>query len=218
MFVLRAIGSFIKLTHVFLIGYLCKQLTETTPRICLHTVAVELGFTLLAIFISKKHQFDFIQIPISLFLTYTLIPNNYSFLAGLFFFKIIYVFNAVGEVIDDLFSAPGNNFMRLGKISLSILRYTVVEYLFLGLVLLAYKLWTRNDPEGTLPEDYIILYKLIVTATTIGYGDITPKTKLQIEFFTYSIPFICASFVVYFNGVIPIMGEFIDWISGNSVT
>ena len=44
----------------------------------------------------------------------------------------------------------------------------------MGVVLLGYKLWTINDTEGELPEDYIILYKLIVTATTIGYGDITP--------------------------------------------
>lgn len=101
-------------------------------------------------------------------------------MAGIFFFKLVYVFNILGEIIDDLFNAPGNNLTRITKIALSILRYTLVEYLFLGLVILAYKLWTIGDSEGTLPEDYIILYKLIVTATTIGYGDYTPKTTYQI--------------------------------------
>jgi len=56
-----------------------------------------------------------------------------------------------------------------------------------------------------------------VTATTIGYGDICPKTKVQIAFFTYAIPFICSSFVIYFNAVIPILGDFIDFITGNYI-
>lgn len=55
-----------------------------------------------------------------------------------------------------------------------------------------------------------------MTATTIGYGDITPKTKHQITYFTYMIPFICASFVLYFNAVIPILTELTDLILGNS--
>ena len=57
----------------------------------------------------------------------------------------------------------------------------------------------------------------MVTATTIGYGDITPKTKWQTEFFTYSIPFMCASFVIYFNAAIPLLGELLDTICGNAI-
>ena len=36
--------------------------------------------------------------------------------------------------------------MRMLKILLNLFRYTLAEFLFLGLVLLAYKLWTLNDP------------------------------------------------------------------------
>lgn len=75
-----------------------------------------------------------------------------------------------------------------------------------------------GDSEGEVPEDYIILYQLIVTASTIGYGDITPKTKLQIYYFTYMIPFICASFVIYFNALIPVLSDFLDYLLGNTVT
>lgn len=206
MYILKFLASIIKLFHVFVITVFCKKLTEKTPGICAQGIMVELGLTFVSIIISKKHRFDVLQLPLSLFLSYQLLPNNYVFMAGIFFFKLVYIFNILGEVIDDLFSAPGNNLTRISKITLSIIRYTLVEYLFLGLVILGYKLWTRGDPEGELPEDYIILYKLIVTATTIGYGDFTPKTHYQIEYFTYAIPFICASFVIYFNAVIPTMG------------
>ena len=67
-------------------------------------------------------------------------------------------------------------------------------------------------------DDYLIFYTLIVTASTIGYGDITPKTKWQVEFLTYSIPFICASFVIFFNGAVPILGELIDVVSGTPIS
>jgi hypothetical protein len=203
---LKVFTSFFKLAHAFLITYICIKICNQTPQLSPHTVLLELAFTILSIFITKKHFLDVLQIVISLFLTYALIPSNYSFLVGLFFFKIIYVYNALGEAIEDIFSAPGNNVTRLLQIIVRLFRYTLVEYLFLGLILLGYKIWTIKDTEGTLPEDYIILYKLIVTATTIGYGDVTPKTKCQITYFTYFIPFICASFVLYFNAVIPIFG------------
>lgn len=153
---------------------------------------------------------------LSLNLTYALIPNNYSFVTGLYFLKIIFVHNCFGEAIEDLLESASNLLTRILKFVLSILRYTVVEYLFLGLVMLAYKVCTLGDKEGTLPEDYVILYKLIVTATTIGYGDVTPKTRLQIQFFTFAIPFICASFVLYFNAVIPVLGELTDFLTGNA--
>ena len=52
----------------------------------------------------------------------------------------------MGEAIDDLFSETGNSLTKITKIVLNLFRYTLAEYLFLGLVLLAYKLWTMNDP------------------------------------------------------------------------
>jgi len=174
--VLKVLASFLKLAHVTIITGICAQLSATTPVLCLETIGLEIGFTILSIIISRKHRFDILQLAISLCLSYTLIPNNYSFFSGLFFLKIIYVFNAMGEAIDDLFSVPGNSLTRLLKILLSLFRYTLTEYLFLGLSLLGYKLWTLGDPEGAIPEDYVTLYQLVVTATTIGYGDITPKT------------------------------------------
>ena len=143
---LKLIASAIKFAHTLLITYLCVQICTQKSKIQPQIILLEIGFTSLSLLISRKHFFDVLQVVISLFLTYSLIPNNYNFLVGLFFFKIIYVANVMGEVIEDLFASTGNNFTRLLKIFISVLRYTIVEYLFLGLVLLGYKVWTLNDP------------------------------------------------------------------------
>lgn len=51
---------------------------------------------MLNILISRRHFLDIFQIVLSLNLTYALIPNNYSFITGLYFFKIIFVYNSFG--------------------------------------------------------------------------------------------------------------------------
>lgn len=203
---LGILASYLKLSHIALIGYICHQICTPIPRLPYEVFFVELGLTLINILVSKRHFLDVFQIVLSLNLTYSLIPNNYSFITGLYFLKIIFVHNSFGEAIDTLLETANNSLTRIFKFVLIILRYTLVEFLFLGVVMLAYKVFTLGDTEGTLPEDYITLYQLIVTATTIGYGDITPKSKIQIQFFTYAIPFVCASFVLYFNAVIPVLG------------
>lgn len=203
---LGILASYLKLSHIALIGYICHKICTPIPRLPYEVFFVELGLTLINILVSKRHFLDVFQIVLSLNLTYSLIPNNYSFITGLYFLKIIFVHNSFGEAIDTLLETANNSLTRILKFVLIILRYTLVEFLFLGVVMLAYKVFTLGDAEGTLPEDYITLYQLIVTATTIGYGDITPKSKIQIQFFTYAIPFVCASFVLYFNAVIPVLG------------
>lgn len=65
-----------------------------------------------------------------------------------------------------------------------------------------YKIFTMNDPEDIpLPEDYQLYYQFMVTTTTIGYGDVCPKSRLQMIYFALAIPTICGSFVVYLNHV-----------------
>ena len=123
---LKLISSAIKFAHALLITYLCVQICSQKSRLCLQTILLEIGFTFISLFISRKHFLDILQLVISLFLSYSLIPNNYSFLVGVFFFKIIYVANALGEVVDDLFASTGNNLTKLLKIVISLLRYTIV--------------------------------------------------------------------------------------------
>jgi hypothetical protein len=54
---------------------------------------------------------------------------------------------------------------------------------------------------------------MIVTATTIGYGDVCPKSRIQMNFFTGAIPFILGSFAIYANNVNPLWEEFLSYIN-----
>lgn len=54
---------------------------------------------------------------------------------------------------------------------------------------------------------------MIVTATTIGYGDVCPKSRVQMMFFIGAIPFICGSFVIYGNHVNPLWDIFLSFLN-----
>lgn len=95
----------------------------------------------------------------------------------------------------------------------NIARYTICQYVFLGLVILAFKVSTLGDSEE-LPNDAALLYMMVVTASTVGYGDVTPKPGPQMTFLTYAIPAICISFVFYGNAVVPVISDLIDFLMG----
>lgn len=93
---LRILSAYIKIVHVLLVAYICVLTCDETPHVPLNLLLLEIGMTVIGILITKHHFLDISQIILSLTLTYSLIPNNYTFLTGLFFFKIIYVYNALG--------------------------------------------------------------------------------------------------------------------------
>lgn len=61
---------------------------------------------------------------------------------------------------------------------------------------------------------------------SVGYGDVTPRSDLQIVFFIFAIPVLCASFVVYINSLVdaftttflqeeeeePVAGKWFYWL------
>jgi hypothetical protein len=124
----------------------------------------------------------------------------------LFLFKIVYVNDILANAKGLIFSGDNCSFCRLGGILYNFVRFTIVEYLFLGIVIVAYKVvvMTFDKSNHPLPENYVLFYQMIVTATTIGYGDVCPKSRTQISFFIGAIPFICGSFVIYGNNVNPL--------------
>ena len=57
---------------------------------------------------------------------------------------------------------------------------------------------------------------MMVTATTIGYGDVCPKSRIQMNFFSCAIPFVLGSFIIYGNNVNPLWDEFLAFLKGPS--
>lgn len=78
------------------------------------------------ILVTKQHFLDVIQIVLTLNLSYSFFPNNYTFITGVYFLKIIFVYNAFGEAVEDLFASANNSLTRILKFVVSILRYTLV--------------------------------------------------------------------------------------------
>ncbi len=91
--------------------------------------------------------------------------------------------------------------------------------MFLGIVIMVYKVVVLYFDKSTqeLPENYVLFYQMMVTATTIGYGDVCPKSRIQMNFFIGAIPFICGSFVIYGNNVNPLWGDFLTYWNGLSL-
>lgn len=148
---LSILTAYIKLIHIALISYICFQICTPDPEISLQLFFLELALTVVNILITKQHFLDVLQIVLTLNLSYSFFPNNYTFITGFYFLKIIFVYNAFGEAVDDLFASASNSLTRILKFVVSILRYTLVEYLYLGLIMLGYKIFTLGDTEGSLP-------------------------------------------------------------------
>lgn len=133
----------------------------------------------------------------------------------------MYVNDVLGDTKKLIFSGDNCSFCQLGGIIYNFIRFTLVEYLFLGLIIAVYKLIiiTYDKSGENLPENYVLFYQMIVTATTIGYGDVCPKSRIQMNFFIGALPFICGSFVVYGNNVNPLWERFlVYWNSSNNYT
>jgi hypothetical protein len=143
------------------------------------------------------------------------LPIEVDWLPILFAAKILYVNDILSDAKRLFFSGDNCKFCRFGGILYNFVRFTLVEYLFLGVVILIYKAIVLHFDQSVseLPPNYVLFYQMIVTATTIGYGDVCPKSRIQMNFFTGAIPFILGSFVMYVNNVNPLWDEFLSYIN-----
>ncbi len=170
------ITSILKLFHsigIIYITFLLYEINRTLPALF---VGVELLLTLFIIFIDpKENGREWKQLFFSLSLVYALRLTELNVLRFLFLGKIFYVYHSLTEASQSLF--VGNwKFIRLGKVLFDLLKVTVVFYLFLGCLIVVYKYWAYlwTDPEKVL-STHQILYFFMITSSSIGFGDITPK-------------------------------------------
>lgn len=80
-----------------------------------------------------------------------------------------------------------------------------------GVFIIVYKYWAYlwTDPEKTL-STHQILYFFMVTSSSIGYGDITPKNKYQMYFLIAFIPILVIIFGQFFGQALGYFDEFIS--------
>lgn len=151
MRVLDIVGGYVKLAQVGVVVWICRLLCQEAHQLDLQLICLEVGLTILTLLVSRKHFLDVWQLLLTCALSYALIPNNYAFLTGFYFFKIAFVYNLLGEAIEDIFPNATTLPAQITSILLRIGRLTIVEYLFLGVGMLGYKLYTLGDKEGVLP-------------------------------------------------------------------
>ena len=101
------------------------------------------------------------------------------------------------------------------KVAFDLLRLLVVFYLTMGCMIVVYKYWVYlwADPEKVL-STHQIMYFFMITSSSIGYGDITPKNEYQMYFLIAFIPLLivifgqmCGQAVSYFTEFIAILRE-----------
>lgn len=164
--------------------------------------------TVIDVFLIKR-SFDLFPLLVSgvLFTSFLPpLPIDVDWIVILFVAKIVYINDILGDAKRLLFSGDNCAFCQVGSIIYNFVRFTVVEYLFLGVIIMIYKAIVLHFDQSVteLPENYVLFYQMIVAATTIGYGDVCPKSRIQMNFFIGAIPFVCGSFVVYINNVNPL--------------
>lgn len=118
----------------------------------------------------------------------------------LYLFKIAHVYNILGAIRRwPIFNRHG--LCRYYGFVYDLLTYTLILRLFIKAITMVYQ-HTCQSAEYPLPQAYMIMYQLVVTASTIGYGDVTPKSAQQILFITYSIPILCTAFAIYLHSIL----------------
>lgn len=86
----------------------------------------------------------------------------------------------------------------------------------LGFFIIIYKYWAYLwiDPEKTLAT-HQILYFFMVTSSSIGFGDITPKNQYQMYFLIAFIPILIVTFGQYFGQAVGYFNDFIAIVREN---
>ena len=160
--------NLLRLMHSLVIGYICAQIASGYD-IGVIVVGVEIGLTLLrGLFehglFSRNMR---LQLLGSLVLGYTLFPNRARFVSWVFFLKGIEAHKALKNLRNQSSILNNLSISKYLAFAFDVARFSLSQFIFFGFVCSVYKFFLdcRSDP---IPDPHVIVYQLVVTASTIG--------------------------------------------------
>lgn len=160
------VKNLLRIVHsIIIVGLIIKIITHEmcTPLL----FGVEVGLTLVRAVAERRimSRNTRVQIVASMVLGYMLFPNKARLLSWIFLVKGIEVHQALKKFRKEFFGALPS--LKYIAFVFDIIRFTISEYIFLGIVLMLYKFTTDCESEP-IPDNYVVMYQLAVTASTIG--------------------------------------------------
>lgn len=149
---IQTLLAYVQVVHVGIIIFLTLNLytypNQSYDLNLLDLTIAEIALTAIDVFLVRR-KLDIIPF----FLSFTLLSSHLTpgldWMVIFFLAKIVYVNGILADARKLLFSGDNCNFCQLGGIVYNFVRFTVVEYMFLGIVITIYKLVVINlDKSG----------------------------------------------------------------------
>lgn len=111
-----------------------------------------------------------IQILCTMTLGYIIFPNRLRYIGWIYLWNGIQFHRCLKSIRAEFFLFNGSPIKKYFAFVFDFIRFAANEYMFLGILMMVYK-FIADEKDHPLPENYAILYQLIVTASTIGNFD-----------------------------------------------
>ena len=159
------VKNILRIVHsIIIVGLIGRIINEElcTPLI----FGVEVGLTLFRALLERRlmARHTKVQIIASMGLGYIMFPNKAQYVSWIYLVKGIEVYQALRAFRKDFFSSP---VLKYAAFVFDVLRFTTCQFIFFAFVIVLYRFFTDCDSDP-LPENYVIMYQLAVTASTIG--------------------------------------------------
>ena len=174
------VKNILRVIHSIIIGFICSRIAAGY-QIDPIAVGAEVVMTLLRAVVehglfSRNTRF---QILASMVLGYTLFPNKARYISWVFFLKGIEAHKALKNVRQQASILNGKQIGKYVAFVFDVIRFSLSQFIFFGFVCAVYKFFLdcRSDP---IPEPHVIIYQLVVTASTIGIYRLMKDTETSL--------------------------------------
>ena len=136
---IQSILAYVQVFHVGIILFLTLQLYKYPNNLLdVYFCIAEIALTLIDVLMIQK-SFNMIPVLISCTLFSSYLPPDMRWVVVLFLAKILYANEILSDAKKILLSGDNCSLCQLGGIVYNFVRFTIVEYMFLGIVIIAYK-------------------------------------------------------------------------------